>query len=173
MYTADMSSSVEITSAVRVGPMTQADWPAVRDIYSAGIAGGNATFEAVAPEWAAWDAQHLGRHRLVARSGAGVLGWAAVSPVSERCAYAGVVEDSVYVRPDAHGRGVGRMLLEALTAETDAAGIWTVQAGIFPENVASVELHRRCGFRVVGTRERLGQLGGRWRDVVLMERRRP
>jgi L-amino acid N-acyltransferase YncA len=143
-------------------------------IYQAGIDEGEATFETQAPTWRAFDAAKLPRHRLVAVADPGrVLGWAAVAAVSDRCAYAGVVEHSVYVAPDARGRGVGTALLRALIASTEAAGIWTIQSGIFPENSASIALHRRCGFRTVGTRERLGQLGGRWRDVVLIERRSP
>ena len=150
-----------------------ADWPAVRAVYEAGIATGNATFETGAPSWEAWDAAHLAAHRLVAAEGGRVLGWAALAPVSDRCAYAGVAEDSVYVAPDAQGRGIGRALLAAVVASAERGGIWTVQAGIFPENLASVRLHRACGFRIVGVRERLGQLHGHWRDVLLLERRSP
>ncbi|MFG2841677.1 GNAT family N-acetyltransferase [Kitasatospora sp. NPDC048296] len=143
-------------------------------IYQAGIDGGDATFETTAPTWEIFDASRLPEHRLVTVDSSGrVLGWAAVVPVSDRCAYAGVVEHSVYVHPDARGRGVGLALLEALLASTDAAGIWTVQSGIFPENTASLALHAHAGFRVVGTRERLGRQDGRWRDVVLVERRSP
>ncbi|WP_030264442.1 GNAT family N-acetyltransferase [Streptomyces sp. NRRL B-24484] len=142
-------------------------------IYRHGIDGGDATFETTAPDGAAFDAARLPEHRLVALDGGRVLGWAAVSPVSDRCAYAGVVEHSVYVHPEARGRGVGLTLLRALLASTDAAGIWTVQSGVFPENTASLALHARAGFRVVGTRERLGRHHGRWRDVVLLERRSP
>jgi L-amino acid N-acyltransferase YncA len=149
------------------------DWPAVRAVYEAGIATGNATFETGAPCWEDWDAAHLPAHRLVAAEGGRVLGWAALAPVSDRCAYAGVAEDSVYVAPDAQGRGVGRRLLEALVSGAEQAGIWTVQTGIFPENQASVRLHQACGFRIVGVRERLGCLHGRWRDVLLLERRSP
>jgi L-amino acid N-acyltransferase YncA len=155
-------------------PLRSEDWPAVRAIYQAGIDGGDATFETAVPEWPAWDAAHLAHHRLVARDDAGrILGWAALAPVSDRCAYAGVAEDSIYVAPDAQGRGVGRALLAAVVASAEQAGIWTVQTGIFPENQASVRLHEACGFRVVGVRERLGQLHGRWRDVLLLERRSP
>ncbi|WP_330335323.1 GNAT family N-acetyltransferase [Streptomyces sp. NBC_00536] len=143
-------------------------------IYRLGIAEGNATFETTAPAWEAFDAAKLHEHRLVALDDAGrVLGWAAVVPVSDRCAYAGVVEHSVYVHPDARGRGVGLALLTGLLASTDAAGIWTVQSGIFPENTASLALHQRAGFRIIGTRERIGRHHGRWRDVVLVERRSP
>jgi phosphinothricin acetyltransferase len=151
--------------------MTAADWPAVAAIYAAGIATGDATFETEVPSWQRWDAAHLTEHRLVAVGGAGVLGWAAVGPVSERCVYGGVVEDSIYLTEQARGRGIGRALLTALVESTERAGIWTVQTGIFPENVASLALHRAVGFREVGIRERIGQLHGRWRDVVLLERR--
>jgi L-amino acid N-acyltransferase YncA len=151
--------------------MTAADWPAVAAIYAAGIATGDATFETEVPSWQRWDAAHLTEHRLVVVDGAGVLGWAAVGPVSERCAYGGVVEDSIYLTEQARGRGIGRALLTALVESTERAGIWTVQTGIFPENVASLALHRAVGFREVGIRERIGQLHGRWRDVVLLERR--
>jgi L-amino acid N-acyltransferase YncA len=159
--------------APAIEPLTAAHWPAVRAIYEQGIATGDATFETAAPTWEAWDGGHLAGHRLVAVADGRVVGWAALSPVSERCAYAGVAEASVYVAADAAGRGVGRALLERLVAGAEAAGIWTVQAGVFPENAASLALHRRCGFRTVGVRERLGKLDGRWRDVVLLERRSP
>jgi L-amino acid N-acyltransferase YncA len=156
-----------------IEPMTAGQWPAFMAIYEQGIATGDATFETAAPGWDAWDAGHLAAHRLVATLEGQVVGWAALAPVSERCAYAGVAEASVYVATAASGRGVGRALLERLVAGAEAAGIWTVQAGIFPENTASLALHRRCGFRTVGVRERLGKLDGRWRDVVLLERRSP
>jgi L-amino acid N-acyltransferase YncA len=147
------------------------DWPAVKAIYEQGVAGGQATFETEPPSWEAWHRSHLDGHRLVALDGGEVVGWAALSPVSERCVYEGVAEDSVYVADGAQGHGVGRRLLEELVAGAEQNGIWTIQAGIFPENEASIELHRRCGFRVVGVRERLGRQHGVWRDVVLMERR--
>jgi L-amino acid N-acyltransferase YncA len=153
--------------------MTPADWPAVRAIYEEGIATGNATFDTAAPGWPAWDQGHLAEHRLVARRDSAVVGWAALSPVSDRCAYAGVAEVSVYVAAAAVGQGVGRALLTELVRRAEAAGIWTVQAGVFPENAASLALHHRCGFRTVGVRERLGKLDGTWRDVVLLERRSP
>jgi L-amino acid N-acyltransferase YncA len=157
------------SAGVSVRPLVRDDWPAVRDIYEQGIASGDATFETEAPAWVAWDRAHS--LRLVAEEGGEVLGWAALSPVSERCVYEGVAEDSVYVASSAQGRGIGRLLLDELVRRAESDGIWTVQAGIFPENDASLELHRRCGFRVVGVRERLGRHGGVWRDVVLMERR--
>lgn len=151
--------------------MQPEDWPAVRAIYEQGIATGNATFETSAPEWAQWDAKHLSDCRLVARAGDEVLGWAALSAVSDRCVYAGVAEVSVYVAEAAWSHGVGRALLQALVEASEQAGIWTLQAGVFPENVASLRLHERCGFRVVGRRQRLGQMHGVWRDVLLLERR--
>jgi phosphinothricin acetyltransferase len=151
--------------------MRPADWPAVREIYLAGIATGNATFETSAPEWAEWDAAHLPEHRFVAVDGDTVLGWVAVSPTSSRTVYAGVVENSVYLAPESRGRGIGRALLDALVASTERAGIWTIRTGIFPENAASLALHRQVGFREVGVRDRPGQLNGVWRDVVLLERR--
>jgi phosphinothricin acetyltransferase len=151
--------------------MAADDWPAVERIYADGIATGDATFETGTPSWEAFDAARLPDQRLVAVLEGEVVGWAAASPVSERCVYAGVVEHSVYVAPGHAGRGVGRALLEALIASTEAAGIWTLQTGIFPENTASVALHERCGFRVVGRRERVGCHEGRWRDVLLLERR--
>jgi phosphinothricin acetyltransferase len=151
--------------------LTHEDWPAVKAIFEQGIAGGQATFEVEAPSWDAWDKTHLDGHRLVAVQGGEVVGWAALSPVSERCCYEGVAEDSVYVADEAQGRGVGRALLAELIERAERNGFWTLQAGIFPENTASLELHKRCGFRVVGVRERLGHTHGVWRDVVLMERR--
>ena len=143
----------------------------MRAIYLEGIATGDATFEQNAPEWEHWDTGHLSAGRIVARSDGEVLGWAALSPVSGRCVYAGVAEVSVYVAGRSRGRGIGKALLSRLVSDSEAAGIWTLQAGIFPENRASIELHERAGFRIVGTRERLGCMHGRWRDVVLMERR--
>lgn len=154
-----------------ISPLKAGDWPAVRAIYEEGIATGNATFETSAPEWEKWDAGHLPHCRLAARKGPEVLGWAALSPVSSRCVYAGVAEVSVYVAERARGKRVGTALLEALVEESERSGIWTLQAGIFPENAASIALHKSAGFRIVGVRERLGCMAGRWRDVVLMERR--
>jgi L-amino acid N-acyltransferase YncA len=162
------ASTIQITAML---PECAAE---VLAIYQAGIDEGQATFETTAPEWEAFDAGKLPDHRYVALDADGrVIGWVAVSAVSSRCVYAGVVEHSVYVHPDARGRGVGRALLEALIASTEAAGVWTITSGIFPENAASLALHQRVGFRTVGVRERIGQHHGVWRDVVLIERRSP
>jgi phosphinothricin acetyltransferase len=163
------------TMAVR--PMEAADAKAVLAIYQAGMEAGNASFEHTAPDWTAFDAAKLPDHRLVAvDAGDTVLGWVAVSAVSSRSVYAGVVEHSVYVDPAVQRRGVGRTLLTALITSTETAGIWTIQSGIFPENTASLALHHAAGFRAVGVRERIGRhatQGNRWRDVVFIERRSP
>ena len=157
---------------VSVRPMEPDDWPIVRAIYEAGIASGNATFETSVASWDQWDRTHLPDHRLIAADADGhVVGWAALAPVTDRCVYRGVAEDSVYVHPRHHGRGVGTALLERLIAASEQAGYWTIQTGIFPENTASLTLHERAGFRIVGRRERLGQLNGVWRDTYLLERR--
>lgn len=147
------------------------DWVPARSIYLEGIATGDATFETEAPEWEHWDRAHLSFARIAARDKNLLVGWAALSPVSARSVYSGVAEVSVYVAEAARGKGIGERLLLALIAEAERHNIWTLQASIFPENVASVELHRKCGFREVGRRERLGKLNGVWRDVLLLERR--
>jgi L-amino acid N-acyltransferase YncA len=162
---------MQIEVAMRIEPMTAEHSAAVLGIYQAGIDEGNATFEIAAPSWNQFTESHLPDHRLVAVSGDRVLGWIAVSATSGRPAYAGVVEHSVYVDPGARGQGVARRLLAALIESTEAAGIWTISAGIFPENTASAALHEAAGFRVVGTRHRIGRHHGRWRDVQLIERR--
>jgi L-amino acid N-acyltransferase YncA len=149
------------------------DWPTVAAVYEDGIRTRNATFETVAPSWEDWDAGHLPGPRIVAELEGAVVGWAALTPYSPRACYAGVADESVYVAESARGRGIGRALLEELVARAEAAGFWTLQAGIFPENEASLALHEKCGFRRVGVRERIGQLDGVWRDVVLLERRVP
>jgi len=151
--------------------MTAQDWPAVRTIFEEGIATENATFETKAPSWEEWDAGHLKESRLVATDSERIIGWAALSPVSSRCVYAGVAEVSVYMTADERGRRIGRRLLQALINESEQSGIWTLQAGIFPENEPSIAVHRRCGFRFVGRQEKVGQMDGRWRDVLLFERR--
>lgn len=159
-------------STIQIAAMQPEHAADVLAIYQAGIDEGQATFETAAPAWEAFDAAKLPEQRHVALDADGrVLGWVAASAVSKRCVYAGVVEHSVYVHPDARGRGVGRALLDALIASTEAAGIWTIESGVFPENAASLALHQRAGFRTVGVRERLGRHHGVWRDVVLIERR--
>ena len=151
--------------------MAPVDWPAVRAIYLEGIAKGNATFETEPPPWESWDAAHSAVCRLIAGNADAVLGFAALSPVSARRVYAGVAEVSVYVSAQARGAGVGGALLRELVRASEAAGFWTLQAGVFPENLASLRLHQKCGFRILGVRQRVGCLAGRWRDGVLMERR--
>lgn len=154
-----------------IGVMEAADWEAVRAVYLEGIETGQATFETEAPDWEKWDAGHLRQCRLVARTLDRVSGWAALSPVSSRRVYGGVMEVSVYVARDFRGSGIGRALLQALIDCSEAEGIWTLQAGILVENASSLALHKRCGFREVGRRERIGKLKGEWRDVILLERR--
>jgi L-amino acid N-acyltransferase YncA len=151
--------------------MEPADWLAVERIYAEGIATGDATFETEPPSWDAFDASRLADHRLVALEDGEIVGWAALSPTSSRHCYSGVVEHSVYVAGNARGRGVGHQLMEALMQEADTAGLWTIQTSTFPENSASVALHERLGFRIVGRRERIAQLNGVWRDTILLERR--
>jgi L-amino acid N-acyltransferase YncA len=151
--------------------MQDSDWAAVREIYREGIETGNATFQTEAPEWAEWDANHLRHSRLVARSEGSIGGWAALSAVSRRECYSGVAEVSIYIAEGHRSQRLGRGLLAALIAESEAHGMWTLQAGIFPENGASIALHARLGFREVGVRERIGQRNGRWRNTVLLERR--
>jgi len=153
-----------------IRPMTIDDAASVLGIYADGIATGNATFERDVPSWESWDTGHLPAHRFVAQTD-NVVGWVAVSAVSGRCVYTGVVESSVYVAEAARGQGVGLRLLTELVESTESHGIWTIQAGIFPENKASVHIHEKAGFRLIGTQEKLGQMNGQWRDVLLMERR--
>lgn len=156
---------------ISIRAMAAADWASVRAIYRAGIATGQATFETETPSWTNWNEAHVPAPRLVAVSGEAIVGWAALSPVSSRSVYRGVVEVSVYVDEDARGRGVGLLLLAALVRESEKEDIWTLQASIFPENAASISLHKACGFREVGTRRRIGKLHRVWRDTVLLERR--
>lgn len=156
---------------ILIEPLTADHWEGVRSIYLQGIATENATFQQTVPDWQEWDAGHLARCRLVARLERDIVGWAALSPVSRRPVYRGVAEVSIYVAEPARGRGIGAKLMAELIADSEAKGIWTLQAGIFPENTASIELHTRAGFRIVGTRSRLGCMNGLWRDVVLLERR--
>ncbi|GAB3821677.1 GNAT family N-acetyltransferase [Pontibacter rugosus] len=157
--------------SVMVSEMLPEHYPQIKEIYQLGIATNNATFETKAPDWEEWDQKHMVTCRFVALTeDARVAGWAALTPVSGRCVYRGVAEDSVYIHPDFKGKGIGKLLLQALVQASEEAGIWTLQAGILVENVASIKLHEQCGFRVVGVRERLG-LHGQWRDTCLMERR--
>ena len=158
---------------IEIRGIAPTDWPAVERIYAEGIATELATFETETPTWPEFDREKLAELRLVAVEDGAVVGWVALSATSGRNCYSGVVEHSVYVSADARGRGIGRALLDALVAEADAAGIWTIQTSIFPDNEASVALHKRHGFRVVGRRERIAKLDGRWRDTLLLERRSP
>lgn len=158
-------------SGIQIRTLTADDWEPLSSIYLDGIATGQATFETRAPSWAEWNSNHLTAPRLVATSEERIVGWAALNPVSSRTVYAGVAEISVYVANDWRGKGVGRALLETLLVESEKNAIWTLQASIFPENVASMALHKSCGFREVGRRERIGKMNGVWRDTILLERR--
>ena len=146
-------------------------WEAVKQIYAEGLATGNATFQTSVPTWDEWNEAHVKKSRLIAIENEIILGWAALTPVSGRCVYAGVGEVSVYVSEKARGKGIGKILLNALIHESEKNNFWTLQAGIFPENVASVKIHRACGFRIIGAREKIGQSNGFWRDTLLLERR--
>jgi phosphinothricin acetyltransferase len=165
------TDTVASQPSVEIRRLEPADWPAVSAIYWDGMRDGLATFETEVPPWEVWDAAHHRDHRLVADVLGEVVGWAALSPASQRRCYVGVVENSVYVAREAQGLGIGRKLLEALIAGAEAARIWTIQTSIFPENRASLGLHEKCGFRVVGTRERIAKRDGVWRDTVFLERR--
>jgi len=155
---------------MRIRDLEPLDWPEVARIFEDGIRSGDATFELEPPTWEAWDAAHS-EIRVVAELDGRVVGWAALSPKSQRHCYRGVAESSVYVDEGAQGRGVGRALMDEVIARAEAAGLWTLEAGIFPENKASLRLHLGCGFRLVGVRERLGESNGEFRDVLLLERR--
>jgi L-amino acid N-acyltransferase YncA len=156
---------------MRITPVLTEHWPAIKAIYEQGIATGHATFQTGAPEWEEWDAGHLTHSRFVALENGQVIGWAALTPVSGRCVYAGVAEVSVYIAPDHRGKKIGETLLKALIGDSEQHNIWTLQAGIFPENAASVKIHENCGFRLVGYREKIGKMAGIWRDTILLERR--
>jgi L-amino acid N-acyltransferase YncA len=160
-----------IATAITIRDLQPGDWPEVSRIYAEGIATRNATFETEVPSWDEWDAAHLADHRLVAVAEDEVVGWIALVPVSKRECYRGVAEVSAYVAEEARGQGVGTRLLERLVSDSEAGGIWTLETGVFPENETSLALLKRFGFREVGLRERLAQLDGAWRDVVLLERR--
>jgi L-amino acid N-acyltransferase YncA len=158
-------------SSIEIADLRPEHWAEVARIYAEGIATGNATFETEVPTWEHWDTAHLPSHRFVALQDGEVVGWVACSGISDRCVYGGVVENSVYVAEGARGQGIGVRLLEELIRSTEAAGVWTIQTGIFPENASSIRLHERVGFELVGRRKRLGRLNGVWRDVMLLERR--
>jgi phosphinothricin acetyltransferase len=162
--------------SVTIRPMAEIDWPAVSEIYRQGIDTGHATFETEVPAWEDWNGSHLKSGRLVAEVDGRVVAWAALTPVSDRCVYGGVAETSVYVGSAGRGRGVGTRLLRAAIIESEQAGLWSLEAQTFPENAASIALHKKCGFREVGTRSRVGKMSygamkGAWRDVVLLQRR--
>jgi L-amino acid N-acyltransferase YncA len=156
---------------VELRDLQPGDWPEVARIFEEGIRTGNATFETDVPSWEEWDSAHLPEHRFVAERESRVVGWIALAPVSSRCCYEGVAEVSAYVGEDARGEGVGRALLARLIESSEHGGIWTLETGVFPENGPSLALLQRFGFRVVGTRERIGRMHGMWRDVVFLERR--
>jgi L-amino acid N-acyltransferase YncA len=158
---------------LEIRPLVPDDWPAVEAIWADGIVTRSATFETETPSWVTFDGTRHPGHRLVAAVDGEIVGWAALAPVSRRPCYLGVAEDSVYVASTARGQGVGRALMAALVAGADAGGIWTIQTSVFPENVASLALHERVGFRIVGRRERIAQLDGVWRDTLFLERRSP
>ena len=161
-----------IDGSLTIEPMTADDWPDVRHIYEEGMESGDATFETDAPDWPTFDAAHRADCRLVARLDGRVVGWVALAPYSRRSAYRGVAWESVYVAPDARARGIGRALVDAVLAASEHAGVWTLLAGVMPENVASLALHERAGFRRIGIQRKIGMdATGRWRDVVLLERR--
>src|SRR5687768_2117564 len=151
--------------------LTSKHWAQVKDIYEQGIATGNATFQTASPSWEEWDSSHVKTSRIVVTENNEVLGWAAITPVSGRCVYAGVGEVSVYVAANAQGRGLGKALLQELIKQSEADGFWTLTAGIFPENKGSLKIHEKAGFKVLGIRERIGKMNGKWRDTVLLERR--
>ncbi len=162
-----------MTEPIQIRPMRTRDWPEVRRIYASGIATGDATFEQEVPGWEGWNASHGKACRLVAEGESGIAGWAALSPVSKRKIYRGVAEVSIYMDPSFRGKGWGKRLLSEMVCLSEIKGFWTLQASIFPENVASIRIHERCGFRVVGCRERIGKMQGNWRDTILLERRSP
>jgi L-amino acid N-acyltransferase YncA len=154
-----------------IEPLAAAHWPAVKSIYEKGIATGHATFEKAAPGWEEWDQAHVSTPRLVMMEGNKVVAWAALTPVSGRCVYAGVAEVSVYVDSESQGKGIGKIILEQLILESEKNGFWTLQAGIFPENKASLKIHEKLGFRILGEREKIGKMNGVWRNTILLERR--
>lgn len=166
-----MAEGTQEATATLISALEPRHWARVRDIYLEGLATGQATFETRPPDWSEWDHAHLPRPRLVATRNGDVVGWVALCPVSRRKCYAGVAEVSIYVASAVQGQGVGRLLLEELVSASESSGIWTLQAVIFPQNLQSIRLHERCGFRIVGRRERIAQRNGIWQDTLLLERR--
>lgn len=160
-----------LMNQIEIKAMTPEAWPDVARIYESGIATKNATFQTEAPAWEAWDVAHRKDCRLLALLDGRVIGWAALSNVSSRCVYSGVAELSLYIDSDFRGKGIGNQLMQALVQESEAQGVWTLQAGIFPENIASIKLHHKHGFRTIGIKERIGKMENTWRDVALLERR--
>ncbi len=160
-------------ASMNIRPLLSTDWPQVEAIYEEGLATRMATFETSSPGWEKWDRSHLTTCRLVAYEDEKILGWAALSPVSDRCVYGGVAEVSVYIAENARGKGIGMALLSQLIEESEKQNFWTLQSSMFPENTASRELHEKAGFRTIGTREKIGKLDGTWRDTLMMERRSP
>ena len=156
---------------LQVEPLRKEHYPFVKSIYEKGIVTGHATFQTQAPEWDEWDKAHANNCRIIAVNNNCLLGWAVLSPVSGRCVYAGVAEVSVYIDTEERGKGLGKFLLQSLVEESELNGFWTLQAGIFPENKASIAIHQKCGFRIVGYREKIGKMKNTWRDVLLLERR--
>lgn len=154
-----------------IRPLLPSDWVSVRDIYQEGLATGNANFSSAIPEWDEWDQSHVKSCRLAAIENEEVVGWAALTAISDRCVYAGVAEVSIYITKNARGKGIGKQLLRALIDESEKNNFWTLESRVFPENQASIIIHEECGFRIVGSRERIGQMDGVWRDILLLERR--
>ncbi|WP_249871468.1 GNAT family N-acetyltransferase [Oceanobacillus saliphilus] len=155
----------------KIDKMIDSDWEQVQAIYIQGIQTKNATFEEAAPSWESWNKGHIEVCRFVVREGEKIHGWAALSPTSDRRAFAGIAELSIYLRLESAGKGIGILLIQKMIEASEAAGFWTLQSGIFPENVSSMKLHEKAGFRIIGIRERMGKLNGVWRDVAMMERR--
>jgi L-amino acid N-acyltransferase YncA len=156
---------------IEIKPLEPLHWKEVRRIYEEGLKTGNATFQTSAPEWDEWNKAHIQTSRIIAIENENIIGWAALTPVSSRCVYGGVAEISVYVSESARGKGIGKELLKSLIEDSEANGFWTLQAGIFPDNIASIKIHEATGFRVIGKREKIGQMNGHWRDTILLERR--